>query len=291
MMWKKLTIEGKAYVVKISDNKHSFNIILSDCIRIWFEKVKAEEIIERCKKENPVFEADDATFISHVLSLMKSENPDIVRSVSENEEMLILKLQTTLEGIKFKFSFMLDKGTPEFFYDNITRPVLTVVQELQTRENTLCSLLAKKDIEINEYKMNGAQITRKTVETPTFSKSAFKEERLGSLQKLSEDPTACNPHDVFASCTADLYSERAVVCSSNSNNAAVLKEEVRSTGTKINLFPNKKKRSLSRRKFTSEEDSSVNEASVPLDTAKVESEPEEEVKIKKRKPAFKGLKL
>lgn len=291
MMWKKITIEGKDYVVKIDDNKHNFNIILSDFIQIWFEKVKIEEIIERCKKENPMFEADDATFNSHVLSLVKSDNPDIVRSVSESEEMLILKLQTTLEGIKFKFTFMLHKGTPEFFYDNITRPLLTLVQELQTREITLCALLAKKDIEINEYKMNGAQITRKTVETQKFSKLAFKEERLGSLQKLNEDPATYNPHDVFASCTADLYSERSVVCSSNSNNAAIPKEEIRSAGTKINSFPIKKKHSLSKRKFISEEDSSVNEVSVPLDTVKTEPEPEEEVKIKKRKPAFKGLKL
>lgn len=285
-MWNKINIEGKDYILKINNKDHRFTIMLSDFIQIWCEQVQTEEIILRCKEENPMFEADDETFLNHVMSLVKCENPtDINRSISESEEMLLLKLQTTIEGIKFKFSCRLHKRIPECkdFYENITRPLLMIVQELQTRENTLCSLLAKKDLEINEYKMNGAEITRRSVETQKFDKAAFKEEHLESLKKLCEDQSF-KPHDVFVSCTADLYQERAVV-----NNSAEVKKEITSAGRQS---PDKKKRSPSKKKFRSEENSSITEASVPLETIETElKQEEEEVKIKKRKPAFKGLKL
>lgn len=49
-----------------------------------------------------------------------------------------------------------------------------------------------------------------SVETQKFNKYIFKDERVESLKKLNEDPTF-NPYDVFTSCTADLYRERAVV--------------------------------------------------------------------------------
>lgn len=61
-----------------------------------------------------MFEADDETFISHMMSLVKSENPDITRSILESEDTLVLKLQTSVEGIKFKYSCELSKGTPQF---------------------------------------------------------------------------------------------------------------------------------------------------------------------------------
>lgn len=45
-------------------------------------------------------------------------------------------------------------------YDEITLPLLLMVQQLQAQKHLLFDLLKKKDIEITEYKLEGAQLSR-----------------------------------------------------------------------------------------------------------------------------------
>ncbi|CAG2064969.1 unnamed protein product [Timema podura] len=82
-------------------------------------------------------------------------------------------------------------------------PVYMMLLELQSRQQLLINLLKKKDTEITEYKMNGAQLSRKNIETQLFNEQEF-------LAKCSEttfspeivsDPIQC----VFTQETRNLY--------------------------------------------------------------------------------------
>jgi hypothetical protein len=45
-------------------------------------------------------------------------------------------------------------------YDEITLPLLLMVQQLQAQKHLLFDLLKKKDTEITEYKLEGAHLSR-----------------------------------------------------------------------------------------------------------------------------------
>ncbi|XP_053603638.1 uncharacterized protein LOC128671304 [Plodia interpunctella] len=74
-------------------------------------------------------------------------------------------------GYSLKLNLGLFEGTKEMFFQKITQPLLKLVQDLKSSEKELRFLLNKKDLEIEEYKSEGAQVVRH------FKTSKFDEEK------------------------------------------------------------------------------------------------------------------
>ncbi|XP_046675722.1 uncharacterized protein LOC124364363 [Homalodisca vitripennis] len=112
-------------------------------------------------------------------------------------------LQTNLEGPKFRIKFFLKPGSHSEFYEEVTRPLLTVVAEMERRHHLLVEAIKGKDLEILEYKLEGGQISRKAVETTPFDLNAFSTKCAEDVS-TTKSVVVSHPSQTFTPFTQDL---------------------------------------------------------------------------------------
>ncbi|XP_075212718.1 non-homologous end-joining factor 1-like isoform X2 [Lycorma delicatula] len=159
-MWKRIMIDDKDFIIRTSVTENKYDILLSDFSKVWSEILTEEQILERCKEMNPLYEAEPVILIKRTFELIDPKQLQIKKELLKTGNQLTLNFISYLKDIIFKFQFILTLTTPEKLCQHLTFPLIQMIEELQAREKMLFNLLAKKDAEINEYKMEGAKISR-----------------------------------------------------------------------------------------------------------------------------------
>lgn len=103
----------------------------------------------------------DSFNIEETLGGMLNDIPNHVTESSVSE----IKLESCIDGIAFKFTINLAKGNAQQFWNEITKPLCQSTMELQHRHEILLDLIRRKDEELTEYKLGGAQLTRSEFST------------------------------------------------------------------------------------------------------------------------------
>lgn len=92
---------------------------------------------------------------------------EIVRGILNNVSKHVdgasveqIKLRVRLEGGSLKFALNFAKGSPQQFWEIITRPLCISSMELIRQNKILVDLVRRKDEEIAEYKAEGAELIR-----------------------------------------------------------------------------------------------------------------------------------
>nr|CAD7255931.1 unnamed protein product [Timema shepardi] len=212
-MWRVLNVlestsnNRENYIIKKISSETNHSIFLSNLSSIWHENLTIETLLERCKELNPCIDANTPEkLVLHVLSLVDGSRKDVETILTVlRDNMCIIKLNSKLAGVLFTYEFYLEILKGDMLYKELMSPVYMMLLELQSRQQLLINLLKKKDTEITEYKMNGAQLSRKNIETQLFNEQEF-------LAKCSE--TTFSPEimldpiqHVFTQETRNLYSD------------------------------------------------------------------------------------
>lgn len=124
--------------------------------------------------------------------------------MKECEDVQVMEINSKLAGVPFTVKFYLKEMTLQEMYKEITLPLLLMIQQLQAQKCLLFDLLQKKDTEITEYKLEGAKLCRRNIETPTFNETHF-----GQLCAALKIPNEClaQPVQLFTQEVQNFYVE------------------------------------------------------------------------------------
>lgn len=104
---------------------------------------------------NPSLCIEEIDVVRFVGQLLKN-----IESYAVQKSVERIELAKNLDGGIFKFSIDLEKGDPQKFWEEVTMPLCLMAGELRRRQSILLDLVRRKDEEIMEYKLNGAELTR-----------------------------------------------------------------------------------------------------------------------------------
>ncbi|KAK0133852.1 Non-ous end-joining factor 1 [Merluccius polli] len=86
-----------------------------------------------------------------------------------------IKLKSELAGLPFHWEFHCTAPPVDTVCSQLVRPLLVMSQLLQTQVDQLGALLARKDAEIQDYKENGATLSRVRLQTEVFDEQTYKD--------------------------------------------------------------------------------------------------------------------
>ncbi|XP_035728803.1 uncharacterized protein LOC118444543 [Vespa mandarinia] len=165
-IWKSINIQDDLFIICVSKENDTWKILLSNFKDIWSECLTYEKILKRSKKLNSTLIVNDNEHMEIVLETL-IDIPKYATEVSLDN----IKLLRSFEGGRFKFEVNFSKGTIEEFWENVTKPLYLSSIELMRRQNILMNLIKRKDQEIMEYKVQGAKLIRKNIETKVFDEN------------------------------------------------------------------------------------------------------------------------
>ncbi|PNF28500.1 hypothetical protein B7P43_G15233 [Cryptotermes secundus] len=200
-MWKHIRIEHNDYIIKKISMDGHHKVLLSSFVNMWGEEITSASLYQRCKCFNPLVEGDEETVSQWTLSQIHDKTNAQI-SIKECENAQVMEINSKLAGVPFTVKFYLKVMTSQEIYDEITLPLLLMVQQLQAQKHLLFDLLKKKDIEITEYKLEGAQLSRRNIETLAFIESHF--EKLCTTIKIP-DEFPLQPTQLFTQEMQNLY--------------------------------------------------------------------------------------
>lgn len=171
--WLKFRTESDFFIIKF-DTDSSQTCWLSDFTTLWSESIDTKEkLLERFSAENPLVVLDEIEDqILKTLSSLpkKSENVQIIKG--ENDAITFKLKYLLMETIPLKFYWQLKKCDPKEFFENITKSLFHQLFELQGSQDELVEIIKTKDLEIEQYKLDGAQLMRKQFMTKPFDMDA-----------------------------------------------------------------------------------------------------------------------
>ena len=83
-------------------------------------------------------------------------------------EICTLLMDGELAGSEFKWEFSPTRADPIRFYKIVTEPMVGSLTLLLRNQTRLVQLLEAKDQEIQDYTLNGAVLSRKSLQTTIF---------------------------------------------------------------------------------------------------------------------------
>lgn len=183
--WSKLQTESGLYIMKFSRNnvenlESMYTFWLSDFKTLWSESfVTKEALFERISDENPALIIDDGIEDKVMVALGKiDKTTQTTTSINSYDDEIDLKMKYFIDGgITIKFHCLLKKCESSAFYDQITKPMLHHVGELQNDRQQLIEIIQKKDEEIKQYKFDRTEpLMRKHYITKEFDKTEFSQQ-------------------------------------------------------------------------------------------------------------------
>ncbi|XP_014245958.1 uncharacterized protein LOC106664596 [Cimex lectularius] len=175
---------GQSYYIHSDLSDKKFSIDITDLKSIWRKILSEDSLLSEFKAVNPLVQSSDEKILESVSSMLSDSNSC---DLKEEGSSLVLDVSKKIGPVKVKLKFLLDKGTMQDFFSGVMLPMVVLVNQLSEQQKVLCSMLKSKDLELKEYKMEGADISRRNVETDNFNESAFQTDSIESFKKKNSD--------------------------------------------------------------------------------------------------------
>uniref|UniRef100_T1HZU0 Non-homologous end-joining factor 1 n=3 Tax=Rhodnius prolixus TaxID=13249 RepID=T1HZU0_RHOPR len=179
-------------------------INLTDLKNLWQTRITESEAVQKFKDDNPLIHSSDKWIAEYVSTMMTNVNNNI--KVTVGEPHVNIYFCSDVSNLPTKLNLLLHLQPQDMVYKEITLPLMMVINELKFREEKLLSLLKAKDVEIKEYKFEGANITRRNAITVPFNAESFDTECQSSLSKRAKE-VINNPYSVLCPTLNSLYCE------------------------------------------------------------------------------------
>ncbi|KAK7792552.1 hypothetical protein R5R35_008654 [Gryllus longicercus] len=167
-MWKSIVVDQKSLFIKYEREEDLHKVYLSDTVNLWMEGLTSSNLSKRCKEMNSLVEAEPEDLARHVCTLISDNREDTCITGSEEGEMRMIHIESKLAGIPFYFTFRMEKMNRDEFCKQLTTPLMLLVVQQQTRLAQLQTMLIAKDSEIEQYKLEGAILKKRKMETQPF---------------------------------------------------------------------------------------------------------------------------
>ncbi|XP_069588855.1 non-homologous end-joining factor 1 isoform X2 [Ranitomeya imitator] len=176
--WQILHIGDCRFFAKVSFTDSSYCFLLSDLSSVWCEEAAADVIQERSKELNKRLTAPISSFLSHLSHFIRPLLDSIEKtphslSCSRAPDRLLLHVKSRLSGLPFYWDFHCREADIRTVCRHFLQPLISMSKALDAQCQELCTLLRRKDEEIQDYQEGGAVLSRDRLRTETFDDHAF----------------------------------------------------------------------------------------------------------------------
>ncbi|CAL1528364.1 unnamed protein product [Lymnaea stagnalis] len=204
--WKQLNIDNaNKYLFKIKFDDNSYEFLITDMTMFWYESIGGEGLKKRFNKLNPCVEASLRTILDQIHDNISNPGKETKLTSLRRDDTFILNINSHLEGMPFSYTCEAELANNETGRDHLTIPLMAMVGELFRQQQELFKILVAKDKQIDDYKSQGAKVSRKWLETAPFDDVAFCNSMVTS--KGFEEQIKTYGEKAFTSTAQDLYRE------------------------------------------------------------------------------------
>lgn len=186
--WSNLQTDFGVFIMRLDEQsddntgESTFTIWVSDMKFLWNETLTRQDIFERFAHKNPALSIENDDVIqSQLIAALGSldnapnvKNPNIDNEPQNDDAIEVQVKYHIFDDFEVDFEWRLKKCSPEEFFEQITKPLLRQVGELQDKNKELIGVAKKKDDEIDQYKLEVGQIEiRKKFVTKKFEEEKF----------------------------------------------------------------------------------------------------------------------
>ncbi|XP_007575365.1 non-homologous end-joining factor 1 isoform X2 [Poecilia formosa] len=193
--WLPVCIDGCQLLTKSWFGNAEYHVLLTDMQGVWEERMDAAAIEHRAQELNRRLRATVQAFFSHLREaaepwLSGGGGGEAQMCVWRRDGVMTLKLKSELAGLPFHWEFRCGPAPVSLVCAQLVRPLLAMSRLLHRQVEELGELLARKDEEIQDYRENGATLSRERLQTDVFNKQLYTEDFIQkNLPVLRSDPS------------------------------------------------------------------------------------------------------
>lgn len=231
--WLPVNISGCQLLTKSWFGETAYHILLTDMQCVWEERMDSAAIQSRAQELNRRLRAPVKAFFSHLCEVVqpclsddgggggRADGGEAQISLTRQEDGDIsMRLKSELAGLPFYWEFHCTPAPVTLVCVQLLRPLLAMSRLLQRQVEQLGGLLVRKDAEIQDYRENGATLSRERLQTDAFNEQIYKEDFMSKAlpQVCSEQRDSLG----FSSDLQQLY--RAIVAHGNTRKRKLSEE-------------------------------------------------------------------
>jgi len=201
MPWLQTFLQGRQLLVNIDVNLEDlgYTLHLTDLVNTWEEKVGGNEFKARWQRLNSdlegMEEADGLKEIRDAVQNMARVNDDskceialkVKAEFGQEEKEVSLKLSWLSDGLPLCWQATLAMGDAQLVNKSVTRPLINCLSILLNQRASLITNLRAKDLELEDMRSSGAEVSLPQLRTKWFNSDSFLAED-GRLGKEIENP-------------------------------------------------------------------------------------------------------
>uniref|UniRef100_A0A0A9X3X2 Non-homologous end-joining factor 1 n=2 Tax=Lygus hesperus TaxID=30085 RepID=A0A0A9X3X2_LYGHE len=169
---------------------NQITVCVTNLKSLWRSRMTQDDILGLFRRQNPLLQAKSEWIMTYVHSCLDSKESSTCVKVDDTNKTLSLNLVNQASEVKVKLHLILHIQDDQEFFREVTNPLVAVVIQLMDQRSKLLALVKSKDLELREYKLEGAEITRKNVETSDVMEKEFLNESLFRIPgQDSDQPT------------------------------------------------------------------------------------------------------
>nr|XP_020447708.1 non-homologous end-joining factor 1 [Monopterus albus]XP_020447709.1 non-homologous end-joining factor 1 [Monopterus albus]XP_020447710.1 non-homologous end-joining factor 1 [Monopterus albus] len=202
--WLPVNINGFQLLAKSWFGDAAYHILLTDMSSVWEERMDSAAIQSRAQELNRRLRASVKAFFSHLCEVVRpslsGERADSEAQISLTRQDggdISMRLKSKLAGLPVYWEFHCTPAPVTLVCEQLARPLLVMSRLLQRQVEQLGAMLGRKDAEIQDYRENGATLSRERLQTDVFEEHTYREDFLAkALPQLcyeQEDTLGFNP--------------------------------------------------------------------------------------------------
>ncbi|KAM6892786.1 non-homologous end-joining factor 1 isoform 1-T2 [Lycodopsis pacificus] len=191
--WLPVSISGCQLLAKSWFGETSYHVLLTDVDCVWEERMDSAAIQKRAQELNRRLRAEAKAFFSHLCEVVQpcltgsDGRPDGEAQISlrrQEDGNISIKLKSELAELPFYWEFHCTPAPVTVVCGQLVRPLLEMSRLLQRQVEQLGGLLGRKDAEIQDYRENGAVLSRERLQTDVFEERTYREDFMSKALPL-----------------------------------------------------------------------------------------------------------
>ncbi|XP_034408054.1 non-homologous end-joining factor 1 isoform X1 [Cyclopterus lumpus] len=192
--WLPVSIGGCQLLAKSWFGETAYHLLLTDVNCVWEERMDSVAIQRRAQELNRRLRAKVEAFFSHLREVAQpcltgsggqADGGEAQVSLTRQEDGNIgIKLKSELVGLPFYWEFHCTPAPVTVVCAQLVRPLLAMSHLLQQQVEQQGGLLGRKDAEIQDYRENGAVLSRERLQTDVFEEKTYREDFMSKALPL-----------------------------------------------------------------------------------------------------------
>ncbi|XP_028427901.1 non-homologous end-joining factor 1 isoform X2 [Perca flavescens] len=195
--WLPVSISGWRLLAKSWFGETSYHILLTDVHCVWEERMDSAALQKRAQELNRRLRAPVKAFFSHLCEVVRpclsgrdarADSEAQISLTRQDDGNISIKLKSELAGLPFYWEFHCTPAPVTVVCVQLVHPLLVMSHLLQRQVEQLGGLLGRKDEEIQDYRENGATLSRERLQTDVFEEQTYREDFMSKLFRLAALP-------------------------------------------------------------------------------------------------------